>query len=77
MTRRIMRRIMRIFIHSAALDSHYNNLTNIMINMLKSRNMMSVSQISSLTDLFARRTFFEMPRYIFLVPESASAHSER
>ena len=71
------RRVMRIFIHSAALDSHYNNLTNIMINMLKSRNMMSVSQISSLTDLFARRTFFEIPRYIFLVPESVFAHSKR
>jgi len=37
------RRVMRIFIHSAALDSHYNNLTNIMINMLKSRNVVSVS----------------------------------
>ena len=34
---------MLIFPRSVALDSHYNNLTNIMINMLKSRNVVSVS----------------------------------
>ena len=38
------RRAMRIFIRSVAPNSHYNNLTNIMINMLNSNNGVSVAK---------------------------------
>ena len=40
----MMRRVTRNFMHSVELDSHFNNLINMLINMLKSKNVVSVAK---------------------------------
>ena len=40
----MMRRVTRNFMHSVELDSHFNNLISKLINMLKSKNCVSVAK---------------------------------
>ena len=46
----LVRRVTRNFMHSVELDSHSNNLINMLINMLKSKNGVSVAK-----DFFTHR----------------------
>ena len=46
----VARRVTRNFMHFDELDSHFNNLINMLINMLKSKNGVSVAK-----DFFTHR----------------------